>query len=54
VAAEDETAFELEQQVLADRLDPLEPLAGQAFGEPERLGPGMRRLDLDALPDERL
>jgi hypothetical protein len=54
MAAEHEPSLELEQQVLADSFDALEPATGQAIREPERLRARMRRLDLDPFADERL
>src|SRR4051794_34669675 len=54
VAAEDEPALELEQDVLAHGADGLELLAVEPLGQCERRGAGMRRLDLDPLPDEHL
>ena len=54
VAAQDEPALELEQQVLPDRLDALEPAAVEPGREPQRLGARVRRLDLEPLTDERL
>ncbi len=54
MAAEDETALEVEQQVLADRLDSLEQAAVEPFRESLHLGLRVRSLDLDALSDEHL
>ena len=47
VAAQDEPALEAEQEVLADRLDVLEPKAVQARRELLHGGARMRRLDLE-------
>jgi len=54
VGAEDDPALEAEDEVLADRIDRLEP-APAKVGEVDR-GPGarVRRFDLEALPDEWL
>ena len=54
VAAQDEPALEAQQQVLADRLDRLEPAAVEPLGEALRRRARMRRLDLDPLADEHL
>jgi hypothetical protein len=54
MAAEDEAALEVEQQVLADRLDSLEPAAVQPFRESLDLGLRVRGLHLDTLADEDL
>lgn len=54
VAPENETAFEVEQQVLADRLDSLEQAAVEPLRESLHLGLRVRGLDLDALSDEHL
>lgn len=54
MTAEHEAALEMEQQVLADRLDSFEQAAVEPLREPLDLGLWMRRLDLDALSDEHL
>jgi hypothetical protein len=54
VAPEHDPALEAQQEVLADRLNGLQPQAVQAFGHSGHRGARMRRLGLDALPDERL
>jgi len=54
VAAKHEPAVEVEQEVLADRLDRFERPAVQALCEPFRRGPRMRRLDLDLLSRQNL
>ena len=54
MAAEHEAALEMEQQVLADRLDSLEQATVEPLREPLDLGLWMRRLDLEALSDEEL
>jgi hypothetical protein len=54
VGAQNDTALEAEQQVLADRLDRLEHPPVQALGD--SFGPSalVRGLRLDPLADERL
>src|ERR1700760_498697 len=54
MAAQDEAAVEVEQEVLADCFHPLEPTAVEPPGEPLPRGARMRRLDLDALADQNL
>lgn len=54
MAAEDKAALEVEQQVLADRLDPLEPAAVEPLRESLHLGLRVWGLDLDSLSDEYL
>ena len=54
MAAEDEAALEAQQEVLADRLHPVEPPAVEPLREPFHSGARMRSLDLDALADENL
>jgi hypothetical protein len=54
MAAEDEAALEVQQQVLADRLDSLEHAAVEPLREPLDLGLRVRRLDLDSRADEDL
>jgi len=54
MAAEDETALEVEQQVFADRLDSLEQATVEPFRESLHLGLRVRSLDLDSLADEHL
>jgi hypothetical protein len=54
VTAEHKAAFEGEQQVLADRLDSEQAAAVEPLGHLSRGGTRMRRLDLDAVSDERL
>jgi len=49
VAAKDEAAFEVEQEVLADRLHALEAEAVELVGQPKDGRAGMRRLDSDDL-----
>ena len=52
VAPKDKPALEREEEVLADRLDSLQPLSVQPLGEPQDRCPRMRRLDGDDLPLE--
>ena len=54
MAAQDQSSLEVEQEVLADRLHPVEPQAVEALGEPLHRGARMRCLDLDPLADENL
>jgi DNA-binding transcriptional MerR regulator len=54
VAAQDETALEAKQEVLADRLHRLQPAAVQPFGQSLHRGTRMRRLHVDLLPHEDL
>jgi hypothetical protein len=54
MAAENETALECEQEVLADRLDTEQAAAVEPLGHLGRGRTWMRCLDLDAAPDERL
>ena len=54
VAAEHEAALEAQQQVLADRFDPLEPAAVQPVGGEHRGSARVRRLDRQALTDQHL
>jgi hypothetical protein len=54
VAAKDETAFEVEQEVLADGLDALESPTVEPRRELLHGGARMRRLDLDLLAHEHL
>jgi hypothetical protein len=54
VAANDEAAFEVEQQVLPDRLDALESAPVQSRGQLLDGSPRMWRLDLELLPDQHL
>ena len=54
MAADHEAALEVEQQVLTDRLDALEPAAVEPRGELLHGCPRMRRLDLELLPDQHL
>ena len=54
MAAEDETALEVEQQVLADRLYSLEQAPVEPLRESLDLGLRVRSLDLDMLSDEHL
>jgi hypothetical protein len=54
VTAQDEPAFEAEQQVLADGLDTHEPLAVQALGQPLDRRTRMGSLNGDPLADEHL
>jgi hypothetical protein len=54
MAAEDEATLEAEEEVLPDRLDPVEPPAVESLGQALHSGAGMRRLDFDALAHERL
>ena len=51
---EHQPALEAQQQVLADRLHPLEPSAVQLFGYPGGGCPRVRALDLDCLPHQHL
>jgi hypothetical protein len=50
----DDAAFEVEQEVLAHRLDALEHLAVDGGRDPRHLPPRMRRLGLEPLADEHL
>ena len=52
--AQHDAALEAEHEVLADRLDRLEPAAVEPLGNARRLRARMRRLDLQPLPDEHL
>ena len=54
MAPHDDPAFEPEQQMLADGLDRLEHAPVDALRDTGRLAARVRRLDLEALPDERL
>ena len=54
VAAQDDASLEAEQEVLADRLDGVEPPPVQLFGQVLQRCARVRRLDLDALADEDL
>jgi methanogenic corrinoid protein MtbC1 len=54
VRAEHHTAVEMEDEILTQRLDGLEPASAQPFGDPLRLGLGVRRLDLERLAYEDL
>jgi hypothetical protein len=54
VAAQDEPAFEPEQQVLSDRFDRLQPPSVERRRREGRGRARVRRLDRDALPDEHL
>jgi hypothetical protein len=54
VTPQDEAAFEVDQEVLADRLHPLELAAVEPLGKPFHRRARMWRLDLDALADENL
>jgi signal transduction histidine kinase len=54
VAAEGHSALEAQQEVLADRIDTLEPASVEARGEVQGGGARVGRLDLDPLADERL
>ena len=54
MAAKRHSTLEVEQEVLADRLDSLQPPAVEPPCDVQRRGSRMRRLDLDPLPDERL
>jgi len=54
MAAKRDPALEVEEQVLANRLDALQSLAVEPGGEVQRRGTGVRCLDLDALPDQTL
>jgi hypothetical protein len=54
MAAQDEAAVEVEQDVLADRFHPLEPTAVEPRSETFHRGARMRRLDLDALTHQDL
>ena len=54
MAAQHEAALEAEQKVLSDRVDRFEPQAVEPLGDALRRGLRMRRLDLEALADERL
>ena len=49
-----EPTLEVEEEVLADRVDRLEPPAVQPLGEALDRGARVRRLDLESLADERL
>jgi hypothetical protein len=52
VAAEHEPSLELEQEVLADGADALEPKAVQPLGQPEDSRPRVRSLDGEDLAFE--
>ena len=54
VAAQDQAALEAQEQVLADRLDRLEPAAVEPLGRERRGCARVRRLDRDALADQHL
>jgi hypothetical protein len=54
MAAEDEAAFEVEQQVLADRFDAFERTAVELLGQTLDLRLRVRGLNLEALSDEHL
>ena len=54
VAAQDQAALEAQEQVLPDRLDRLEPAAVEPLGRERRGRARVRRLDRDALADQRL
>ena len=54
VAAQDQAALEAQEQVLADRLDRLQPAAVESLGRERRGRARMRRLDRDALADQHL
>jgi hypothetical protein len=54
VAAQNEAALEMKQEVLSHHLHLLEPSAVEPLGEPLHRRARMRRLDLDALADENL
>jgi hypothetical protein len=54
MAAEDDAALEVEQEVLADGLDTLQDAAVDGAGDARRLPARVRALGLDPLPDERL
>ena len=54
MTAQYELVLETEQQVLADGFDGEQALAVEPLGNPLRGGTRVRRLDRDALADERL
>ena len=54
MAAEDEPALEPQKEILAHRLDLLEPPAVEPLGQPLHRGARMRSLDLHPLTDENL
>jgi hypothetical protein len=54
MAPEDEAALEVEEEVLADGLDALEPASVESIGETLHRGARVRRLDFDPLAHERL
>jgi hypothetical protein len=54
MAAEDETALEPKEEVLPDRLHPVESPAVEPFGKTFHRRSRMRRLDFDVLTHERL
>ena len=54
VAAQDEPALEPQQEVLADRLDGLEPPAVEAVCDPRQRRARVRRLHSHPLADESL
>ena len=54
VAAQHEPAFEAQQEVLADRLDGLEPPPVEPLGDALGRSARMRRLDGHVLADEHL
>ncbi len=54
MAAQREPAFEAQEQVLADRLDPLEPLPVEPLGDVQYRGARMRGLHLEPLAHQGL
>ena len=54
VAPQDTAALEGQEEILALRLDRLQEFSVEAFRDPLDRRARMRRLDLDALADERL
>ena len=54
MTADDDAALEAQQEVLANRFDGLEPQPVHAVGDARDGRPRVRRLGLDALPDQRL
>lgn len=54
VAAQRESSFEAQEEVLADRVDPFQSPAGEPFGDAQPGGARMRRFHLEPLADENL
>ena len=54
MAAKRDTTLEMEEEILADRLDPLQTPAVEPAGDVQRSSSRMWGLDLDALAHKRL